>query len=211
MRNVSIRIGRLHFGCLCWSIIAARLPTAQKPAAVSASPFLFRLPPDRRCLRVLGDKFCSGPERWGAKCPRVRHAVRTGGHFNSSLDTFTHARGAGGIPQPRILLTPICLKRSQSVETSAVLNAGTVRYLAAKLARRGHLDGEEGERLVRGGATAAARIRRGDPLDRRDRPRTEPQRASPVGVGGSRAPRPRPTPKSLPLRPATCPGRAFQP
>jgi len=36
-----------------------------------------------------------------------------------ALDTFTHARGAGGIPQPRTLLTPTRLKRSQSFETSA--------------------------------------------------------------------------------------------
>jgi hypothetical protein len=42
-----------------------------------------------------------------------------GGHSHFSLDTFTHARRAGGIPQPRTLLTPTLLKRSQSFETSA--------------------------------------------------------------------------------------------
>ena len=46
MRNVSIRIDRLHFGCSCWSIIAARL-------AASASPILFRPAPHGRSRRVL--------------------------------------------------------------------------------------------------------------------------------------------------------------
>ena len=43
----------LHFGCSCWSIIAARLPTRRKPTAASAFPILLRLPLHRRSLRVL--------------------------------------------------------------------------------------------------------------------------------------------------------------
>jgi hypothetical protein len=40
MRNVSMGIDHLHFGCSCWSIIAGALPTRRKPAAASVSSIL---------------------------------------------------------------------------------------------------------------------------------------------------------------------------